>query len=151
MRRAYPYAWLEQETVCGLEMILHTHCSLFVCCLYMCMSHAERVALRIIVACATEGPGHVVRPLSNLVFWLLICSVRAQVQRKFSVGPLLLNYGWALCRRVRIPLLQHTIYPDYGYGYGFKLGLHRSPTSLPLCSSGAVLRSRSAVPRCLVG
>ena len=33
-----------------------------------------------------------------------------------------------------------------------KLGLHRSPTSLPLvCSSGAVLRSRSAVPRCLVG
>ena len=21
---------------------------------------------------------------------------------------------------------------DYGYGYGFKIGLHRSPTSLPL-------------------
>ena len=61
MRRAYPYAWLEQETVCGLEMILHTHCSLFVCCLYMCMSHAERVALRIVVACATEGPGQAPR------------------------------------------------------------------------------------------
>ena len=70
MRRAYPYAWLEQETVCGLEMILHTHCSLFVCCLYMCMSHAERVALRIVVACASR----------NRATWSgpAVCCVRAR-------------------------------------------------------------------------